>query len=79
MENNKYIILRDRGGGDRIGAQITWYLSQIIYAHYNSYYIEIINMLYENSIFMQSIRKFIEKYNQNKIKGEYINLITNDF
>jgi len=78
MENSKYIILKDRGEGDRIGAQITWYLCQIIYAHYNSYYIEITNLIYENSIFIQAIRKFIENYNQNKIKGEYIDLITDD-
>lgn len=76
--SNKYIILRDRGEGDRIGAQITWYICQIIYAHYHLYYIDVTHLLYENSIFMQSIRKFIELYNKDKIKGEYVDLIDND-
>jgi len=76
--SNKYIILRDRGEGDRIGAQITWYICQIIYAHYHSYYIDITHLVYENSIFMQAIRKFVHIYNQNKVKEEYIELIDND-
>jgi len=77
--SNKYIILRDRGEGDRIGAQITWYICQIIYAHYYSYYIDITHLVYENSIFMQAIRKFVNLYNQDKKKGEELKLIDNDF
>lgn len=78
LNNNKYIILRDRGGGDRIGAQITWYICQIIYAHYHSYYIDVTHIVYENSIFMKAIRTFIDLYNQDKIKSEYIHLIDDD-
>jgi hypothetical protein len=78
ITTNKYIILRDRGEGDRIGAQITWYLCQIIYAHYHSYYIDITHLVYENSIFMQSIRCFIDLYNKDKEKGDEVKIIDND-
>ena len=74
----KYIILRDRGEGDRLGAQITWYLCQIIYAHYNSYYIDVTHIVYENSIFMQAIKRFIDLYNQNKQKEDLVEIIEND-
>ena len=53
---NNYIVLSDRGLGDRLGAQLSWYICQIIYAHYNSYFIEFDDLLYSNSIFMLAIK-----------------------
>ena len=75
---NDYIILIDRGQGDRIGSQITWYICQIIYAHYNNYYIDVNYIIYKDSIFMQAIKKYIDLYNKDKIKGTNINFIEND-
>ena len=77
MKNN-YIIITNRGAGDRLGAQLSWYICQLIYAHYNSYYIEYNEELYPNSIFTLSLKDYINEYNINKIKGEYINIIECD-
>jgi hypothetical protein len=77
MQTN-YIILQNRGAGDRLGAQLTWYICQLIYAHYNSYYIEYNEELYPDSIFTLALKKYIDEYNRNKIKGEYINIIDSD-
>ncbi len=73
---NDYIILTDRGHGDRIGSQITWYICQIIYAHYNNYYIDVNYIIYKDSIFMIAIKKYIDLYNKDKIKcyGAFIGL-----
>jgi len=70
-----YIIIQNRGLGDRIGSQLMWYICQIIYGHYNSYYIEYNEELYPNSIFTLALKKYIDEYNTNKIKGDYINII----
>jgi hypothetical protein len=72
---SKYIIIQNRGLGDRLGAQISWYICQIIFAHYNSYYIEYNEEIYPDSIFTLSLKNYINEYNQNKNKGEYINFI----
>ena len=40
--HNNYIIINNRGAGDRIGAQLSWYICQLIYAHHNNYYIELV-------------------------------------
>lgn len=73
-----YIIIQNRGLGDRIGSQITWYICQIIYAHYYNYYIEYTEELYPNSIFTLALNKYINEYNKNKIKGNLVNFIDSD-
>ena len=77
MRSN-YIIMQNRGGGDRLGAQITWYICQLIYAHYNNYYIEYNEELYPDSIFMLALKKYIDEHNKNKTKGELIIFIESD-
>lgn len=77
MQNN-YIIIHNRGHGDRIGSQLTWYICQLIYAHYHNYYIEYNEELYPNSIFTLALKKYIDEYNKNKIKGELVNFIDSD-
>lgn len=77
MESN-YIIIVNRGAGDRLGAQLTWYICQLIYAHFNSYYVEYDEELYPNSIFTLAIKKYIGEYNKTKIKGNLINIIDSD-
>ena len=77
MQRN-YIIIQHRGEGDRLGAQLTWYICQLIYAHYNNYYIEYNEVLYPNSIFTLALKKYIDEYNKNKTKGELINFIESD-
>jgi hypothetical protein len=74
-----YIILQDRGAGDRLGAQLTWYIAQIIYAHYHSYYIDYNSLVYPNSIFIKALQEFIDDYNKNKIKRNKISIIDSDF
>ena len=56
-----FIILVGRP--DRMGATFTWYLMQIIYAHYHKWFIHG-GVLFDNSIFMQMISMFIDKYNK---------------
>ena len=56
-----FIILVGRP--DRMGATFTWYLMQIIYAHYHKWFIHG-GTLFGNSIFMQMIVMFIDKYNK---------------
>lgn len=75
---SEYIIITNRGLGDRLGAQFTWYICQLIYAHYNSYYIEYNEKIYPNSIFMLALKKYIDEYNKNKIKGTFVNFIDSD-
>jgi len=63
---------------DRMGANISSYICQIIYAHYNNYYIDYAyketdretrtNLNYSDSIFVMCIEKYINEYNKNKIK-----------
>jgi hypothetical protein len=75
---NNYIVLSDRGLGDRLGAQLSWYICQIIYAHYNSYFIEFDDLLYSNSIFILAIKKYLAEYNKNKIKENKVEIIDSD-
>lgn len=64
-----YIILNKRSQTDRLGAQILSYICQIIFAHYNNYYIDVQEDLYANSsIFIKTIKKYIDFHNSNKIK-----------
>lgn len=57
-----YIKLINRP--DRMGANLTWYIMQIIYAHYNKYLIKYEILNYSNSIFMKTIMKYINEYNE---------------
>jgi len=54
------------GRPDRMGAIFTWYIMQIIYAHYHKWFIHETDggILFDNSIFMQMIKIFINKYNK---------------
>jgi hypothetical protein len=53
------------GRPDRMGATFTWYIMQIIYAHYHKWFIhDSSGILFGNSIFMQMISTFIHKYNK---------------
>ena len=65
MQTNYFMCIHNRGHGDRIGSQLTWYICQLIYAHYNSYYIEYNEELYPNSIFTLALKKYIDEYNKN--------------
>ncbi len=57
-----FIILIGRP--DRMGANLTWYIMQIIYAHYHKWFIhDSAGIMFHDSIFMQMIRTFIHKYN----------------
>jgi len=76
--HNDYIVIYNRGSGDRIGAQFSWYICQLIYAHHNNYYIEYNEELYPNSIFMLALKKYIDEYNKNKTKGKLVNFIDSD-
>jgi hypothetical protein len=59
---------------DRMGANISSYICQIIYAHYNNYYIDYAyketdretrtNLNYSDSIFVMCIEKYINEYNK---------------
>lgn len=57
-----FITLKDRS--DRLGANITNYISQIIYAYHNKYFIVYNrNMRYNNSIFVMILFDIIDDYN----------------
>jgi len=75
---NNYIIIENTGAGNRLGAQLTWYICQLIYAHYNNYYIEYNEELYPNSIFTLALKKYVDEYNKDKIKNNLIKFIDCD-
>lgn len=50
---------------DRMGANLTWYFMQLIYAHYHNYFVKIDEIKYENSIFMKAIVVWTNRYNSN--------------
>ena len=63
-----HILLFDRP--DRLGANITNYICQILFAHKNNYYIHFKNNCktdynYSNSIFIEILFNYIEKHNNN--------------
>jgi hypothetical protein len=63
-----YIVLFDRT--DRLGANITNYISQVLFAHKNNYYIYFKDNCkssynFSNSIFIEILFNYIEKYNNN--------------
>jgi hypothetical protein len=73
-----FIVIKNFGAGNRLGANLTFYIFQIIYAHYHQYYIEYNEELYPDSIFTLALKKYIDEYNTNKIKGNYIDIIDSD-
>ena len=56
-----FIIINNRP--DRLGANLTWYFMQIIYAHYKKYFIHYHGSPFETSIFVKTIKSYIDKYN----------------
>jgi len=56
-----YIILVNRP--DRMGANLSWYIMQIIYAHYHKYFIHRPHLHFSESIFIKTIIDYTEKYN----------------
>ncbi len=59
-----YIILNNRP--DRFGSNFTWYIMQIIYAHYKKYFIHYHNdSSFKSSLFVKAMVDYIEKYNYN--------------
>ena len=64
-DNYPYIKLYDRP--DRLGANITNYIAQILFAYHNNYYIEVEGDLkYNNTPFVKALFNFIEEYNKGK-------------
>jgi len=64
-DNYPYILLYDRP--DRLGANITNYMAQILYAYHNKYYIKIEGDLkYNTTPFVKALFNFIEEYNKDK-------------
>jgi len=60
---------------DRLGANLTSFICQIIYAHYNNYYIDYDELNYKDTIFVQAIVLYISNYNKNKNKTIQIEII----
>lgn len=56
-----HIVLCSRP--DRMGANLSWFIMQLIYAHYMSCHIYYIHVKYDNSIFVKTITKYIDKHN----------------
>ena len=57
-----YIVLEGRP--DRMGANLTWYIMQIIYAHFYKYFIHSYDLTFNDSIFIKTIRIFTDNYNK---------------
>jgi len=58
-----YIILYNRP--DRMGANLTWFIMQIIHAHFNNCFIHCTDLTFENeSFFIKTIRQFENIYNK---------------
>ena len=68
-----YFYLFDRG--DRLGANITIYIAQILYAYNNKYFIKFSKRKEEysfyNSIFVKTLFIYIEKFNNELQKNNY--------
>jgi hypothetical protein len=67
---NSYIQIYSREEGDRLGANILSYICQIIYAYHFNYYIYFDELRYNDSIFIKSIKNYINKYNVGKYKSD---------
>lgn len=75
-----YIILTSRP--DRLGSNLTWYIMQIVYAHYKQYFIHYHNdSPFKSSLFVQAMIDYIEKYNYNlgEKLGNHDHLFTESF
>ncbi len=56
-----FIILNSRT--DRLGSNITWYIMQLIYAHYKNYFVHYHDSPFHSSLFVKAMIKYIDKYN----------------
>ena len=75
-----FIILNSRP--DRLGSNLTWYIMQIVYAHYKKYFIHYHNdSPFSSSLFVQAMIDYIEKYNYNlgETLGNHDHLFTESF
>ena len=50
-----YLVLDSRP--DRMGSNVTWHIMQIIFAHYNKWFIHDYGISHDKSIFIQMIKK----------------------
>ena len=57
-----YIVLDNRP--DRMGANLSWYIMQLIFAHKNKWFIHYYGSPFDDSIFFKAIRIFVDKYNK---------------
>ena len=57
-----YIVLDNRP--DRMGANLTWYIMQIVYAHKNKWFVHYYGSPFDKSIFFKAIHNFVNKYNK---------------
>ena len=57
-----YIVLDNRP--DRMGANLTWYIMQLIYAHKNNWFVHYYESPFDKSIFFKAICRFVDKYNK---------------
>ena len=57
-----YIALDNRP--DRMGANLTWYIMQIIYAHNYKYFIHCYDLVFDDSIFIKTVREYCDLYNK---------------
>lgn len=55
-----YLVLDSRP--DRMGSNVTWHIMQIIFAHYNKWFIHDYGISHDKSIFIQMIKKFVTNY-----------------
>ena len=62
VQLSMYIVLVNRP--DRMGANLTWFIMQIIYAHHYKYFIHCYDIVFSDSIFMKTIRQFTDNYNK---------------
>lgn len=64
--SNPIVVIQNRGAGDRLGAQLTWYICQLIHAHFLGHVIEYEEQLFPRSIYTLTLKQFIdEHYNKN--------------
>jgi hypothetical protein len=56
-----YIALVNRP--DRMGANLTWYIMQIIYAHHHKHFIHCYELEFNDSMFIQTVRNYVDWYN----------------
>ena len=57
-----HIVLYSRP--DRMGSNLSWYIMQLVYAHYVGCHIYYIHVKYDNSLFVKALLKYIDKHNE---------------